>query len=120
MVPVADQAPVVFDHAGMMRRMVDDEDMARKLSSVFLNDLPGLIKTLRGHLEAGDVPSTERLAHTIKSGAATFGGEALRAVAFKMEKAAKAGDLETVRERLPAMESEASRLQAALIKHFNL
>ena len=98
------EAPV-FDRAGMMARLMDDEDLARTVTEGFLDDIPRQIEALRGYLEAGDAPGAERQAHTIKGASANVGGEALRAVAFEMEKAGKAGDLDAVEARMADLES---------------
>jgi PAS domain S-box-containing protein len=103
------EAPV-FDKAGMMARMMDDEDFARTMVEVFLKDLPMEIETLRGCLKAGDSSGAERQAHSIKGASANAGGEALRAVAIEMEKAGKAGDLGAVTARLPELETQFARL----------
>jgi CheY-like chemotaxis protein/HPt (histidine-containing phosphotransfer) domain-containing protein len=109
---------LVFDRAGVMARLMDDETLARKVAEGFLVDIPRQIEALRGYLEAGDVPTAERQAHSIKGAAATVGGEALRAVAGEMEKAAKAGDLSAVKARLGELEAEFGRLKQALKKEF--
>ena len=62
--------------------------------------MPREIQVLTDFLEAGDASSAERQAHTIKGVAANVGGEALRAVAFEMEKASRGGDLDTVKARV--------------------
>ena len=95
----------------MMARLMDDEDLARKVIEGFLDDIPKQIEVLKGCLEAGDAARAERQAHTIKGASANVGGEALRAVAFEMEKAAKAGDLEAVTARLPELENQFARLR---------
>ena len=104
--PVSAKEPEVpvFDKAGMMARLMDDEDLARKVVEGFLKDIPKQIEALKACLEAGDAARAERQAHTIKGASANVGGEALRAVAFEMEKAAKAGDLGSVTARLPELE----------------
>ena len=107
------EAPV-FDKAGMMTRLMDDEDLARIVVDGFLEDAPKQIEALRNYLAAGDAPGALRQAHTIKGASATVGGEALRAVAFEMEKAAIAGDFEAVTARLPDLESQLARLKEAM------
>ena len=72
---------------------MNDEDLARVVTESFLDDIPRQIEALRGYLDAWDAPGAERQAHTIKGASANVGGEALRALAFEMEKAGKAGDL---------------------------
>jgi HPt (histidine-containing phosphotransfer) domain-containing protein len=85
----------------------------------FLEDLPKLIKELKDFLEAGDVPRTERQAHSIKGASVNVGGEALRAAAFEMEKAAKAGDLKSVAARLPELENQVARLKDFMNEFIN-
>jgi CheY-like chemotaxis protein/HPt (histidine-containing phosphotransfer) domain-containing protein len=104
----------VFDKASMMSRLMDDKELARTIVTGFLADIPAQIETMKAQLKAGDAASVERQAHTIKGASANLGGEALRAVAFAMEKAAGAGDLAAVSARLAGLESQFERLKAAM------
>ena len=94
-----------------MTRLMDDEDLAKEISIEFLEDIPGQIKALRDFLEAGDAMGAERQAHTIKGASANIGGEALRAVAFEMEKAARAGHLIEVGGYMAELETEFNALK---------
>ncbi|MCX5829216.1 MAG: response regulator, partial [Deltaproteobacteria bacterium] len=109
-------AAPVFDKAGMMARLMDDEDLARTVVEGFLKDIPRQIGALKGYLEAGDAASAERQAHTIKGASANLSGEVLRAVAFEMEKAGKAGNLEAVTACLPELENQFALLKEAMTK----
>jgi two-component system sensor histidine kinase/response regulator len=111
---IAKPAPLIFDKAGMMERMMDDEELARAVAVGFLGDLPKQIEALKSYLQAAEGPGVERQAHTIKGASANVGGEALRAVAFEMEKAAKAGDLKFVATRLPELEDQFARLKECM------
>jgi CheY-like chemotaxis protein/HPt (histidine-containing phosphotransfer) domain-containing protein len=113
-VSVPEPEAQVFDKAGVMVRLMYDEDLARKVIGRFMDDTPKRIEVLRGHIKAGEAPSAERQAHTIKGASATCGGEALRAVALKMEEAARAGDLESVAARLPELDMQFIRLKEAM------
>jgi PAS domain S-box-containing protein len=104
----------VFDKAGMMSRLMDDEDLARKLIDIFLDDIPKQIESLRGYLAAGDITGVERQAHTLKGASANLGGEVLRAVAFEMEKAAKDGNLKYATAQLTELENQFNRLKEAM------
>ena len=108
---------LVFDVAGMMARLMDDQQLARKICLGYLDDLPKKIVELQGHLDNGDVGSAERVAHSIKGAAANMGGEALRAVALAVEKAGKSGDLEAVRRGMPELEAQTSRLLEAIAQY---
>jgi PAS domain S-box-containing protein len=113
-VPAAGSEAPVFDSAGMMDRLMGDQELARIVMDGFLEDAPRLIGALRSALDLADVAATIRGAHTIRGASATVGGEALRAVASEMEKAATAGDFNAVSARLPDLESELGRLRTAM------
>ena len=104
----------VFNRAGMMERMMDDEELAREVATGFLGELPGKIALLKSFLESGDSAGIQFQAHAIKGGAATVCGEALRAVAFAMEKAGKAEDVNTARALMANLEIQFDQLQQAM------
>jgi PAS domain S-box-containing protein len=104
----------VFDRAGMLGRLMDDEELIKAVTDGFLLDIPKQIEKLREYLAAGEVEGVKRQAHTIKGASSNVGGERLRAVAFAMEKKAGEGELETVRALIPALEHELKLLQAAM------
>ncbi len=112
--PPQSTAPVVFDRAGMLARLMQDEDLARVVTESFLDDIPRQIVALRGYVEAWDAPGAERQAHTISGASANVSGEALRALAAEMEKAGKAGDLGSVRARMDELDGEFVRLKVAM------
>ena len=106
----------VFDMAGMLARLMGDEDIARIVTDAFLEDIPKQIKRLKDFLAAGDAPGAELQVHSVKGAAANVGGEALREVAGEMERAGKAGDLACLRERMPELEEQFERLKQAIEK----
>jgi CheY-like chemotaxis protein/nitrogen-specific signal transduction histidine kinase/HPt (histidine-containing phosphotransfer) domain-containing protein len=108
----------VFDRADMMARLMDDEELASTVITGFLEDIPKQIDALKDSLKARDVKKTERQAHSIKGAAAIVGGEVMRDTAFEMEKAGKAGDLETVTARMPDLETQFTQLKAAMEQQF--
>jgi len=108
----------VFDRAEMLERLMGDEGLARSIMEAFLSDFPEQIARLKEYLAAGDAASAERQAHTIKGVAANVSGEALRAVAFEMEKAGKAGDLDAVMERMDTLHEAFEKLRCEMEKAF--
>ncbi len=105
---------VVFDKAGMMARLMDDEDLARMVVSSFLQDIPRQIEVLKDFLKAGDGVRVERQAHTIKGASANVGGDALREVAFEMEQMTRSGDFDAVRKHVSDLESQFDLLKGAM------
>jgi PAS domain S-box-containing protein len=104
----------VFDRAGMLSRLMDDEELIQVVVEGFLEDIPMQIAALKGFMENGDVAATERQAHTIKGASANVGGEILRAVACEMEKAAKAGDMAKVKTHISELVAQFEHLKKAM------
>jgi HPt (histidine-containing phosphotransfer) domain-containing protein len=111
-----EQGAPVFDKAGMLARLSNDEEVARTIAECFLDDIPRQIEVLRGCLEARDAAGVARQAHTIKGASSNVGGEALRALSFELEQAGKAGDLDAVKARMPELDAQFDRLRAAMLK----
>ncbi|SDM88672.1 PAS domain S-box-containing protein [Geoalkalibacter ferrihydriticus] len=107
--------PVVFDRAGMMERMMADEDLVQSVIEGFLEDVPGQIENLRNSLQGADMEGAERQAHTIQGLAGLVGGDRLRALVLPMEQMLMNGDLEGARARLANMQSEFEALKKAML-----
>ncbi|MDD4016482.1 MAG: PAS domain S-box protein [Kiritimatiellae bacterium] len=100
--PPASTQPVL-DLAGLMERVMDDKELAKTILENFPEDISQRIRALKAFLETGDRSGAEREAHSIKGASASVGGEALRAEAFEIEKAARAGDLAAADTRLTGL-----------------
>ncbi len=111
--PLDDAVPV-FDRDAFLSRVGDDEDLAREVLEVFVNDVPQQIRRLYEALESGEASVAQRVAHTIKGASANVSAEALRALATEMESAAQAGDLDAVRARAASLEPQLDALRNAL------
>jgi len=112
--PKAGAGAAVFNRAGLLARLMEDEDLARKVARGFLDDVPKQIEALRNYLDAGDVEGAVRQAHTIKGASANACGEALRAGALEIERAAQTSDLKAAIARLPDLEARFERLKEAM------
>jgi HPt (histidine-containing phosphotransfer) domain-containing protein len=104
----------VFDKAGMLSRLMDDEKLARRVVEGYLDDIPRQLVALKQLLDAHDVSGAERQAHAIKGASANVGGERLRAVASEVEKAAKALDLSAAKSRMADLERQFEALRQAM------
>ena len=112
--PTASRGPAIFDRAGMMDRLMNDEDVVRAVADCFLEDTPRQIAELKECLETGNAAGVERQAHAIKGASANVGGDVLRALAFEVENAAKAGDLSAVTARMAQLKAQFDVLKEAL------
>jgi CheY-like chemotaxis protein/HPt (histidine-containing phosphotransfer) domain-containing protein len=110
-------AQLVYDREGMLDRVLQDEELAQILVAVFLEDTPVQIDILRRCLAECDAGGTERQAHSLKTAAAYVGGVVLSTLACEMEKAASAGDLDSVAARLPDLELQFLMLKGAILKN---
>jgi PAS domain S-box-containing protein len=108
--------PLIWDKAGMLERLMDDEELARKIMDGFLADIPQQIQTLKAFLKAGDISGAERQAHTIKGASANIGGEKLRAVAFEIEKTARQGNLTAASAYIVNLETQFEQLKKEMAK----
>jgi CheY-like chemotaxis protein len=106
--------PVVFDRVGMMERVMGDVGLVRLVTQTFLSDIPTQIAALRRSLALADATEVARQAHTLKGAAANVGGEALRALAMAMEKAAQVDDLDWVAARMNDLEAQFFQLKEAM------
>jgi two-component system sensor histidine kinase/response regulator len=97
--------------------MMNDEDLVRVIIADFLEDIPKQIQALKEYVEDRDVTGAERQAHTIKGASANIGAEALRAVANKMEKSGKSGDLAAIRNCMAELENRFECLRKVLKKY---
>jgi signal transduction histidine kinase/CheY-like chemotaxis protein/HPt (histidine-containing phosphotransfer) domain-containing protein len=104
----------VFDRAGMMARMMGDDQMARVIVGGFLEEMPDQLATLRSCLASGDADGARRQAHSIKGASANVGGEALRRAALAAEEAGQAGDLDAIMSLVPGLELQFASLREAM------
>ena len=104
----------VFDRAGVLSRLEEDEELAQIVFDEFLKDIPGQIQVLKYLVKGGDAAGSARLAHSIRGASANVGGECLRNLACEMEVAADAGNLQLVADSMAELEYQFNRLQDAM------
>gem|GEM_PF-237799 len=107
-------AEPVFDEAVLLNLLGGDHESAAEIVHEFLADVPRQVEALRAALAAGDAAQARMQAHTLKGASANVGAGALRAVAYRAEKAAADGDLELLGGLMPQIERQAARLQQTL------
>jgi HPt (histidine-containing phosphotransfer) domain-containing protein len=108
--PDEGQVKEVFDRAGLLDRVMGDEELADEIVQDFLRDAPSHVATLESLIAGADPQGAGLQAHFIKGAAATVGAGALWALALEMEKAGKAGDLDALRAGVPRFADELTRL----------
>jgi CheY-like chemotaxis protein/HPt (histidine-containing phosphotransfer) domain-containing protein len=99
-------AAPIWDKAGMLARLMDDEPLAMGILEVFLEDMPQQIQSLQAFVDGGDAKGAERQAHTITGASANVGGERMRSVALAIEEAVRTGDLPGINAQIGALQNE--------------
>ncbi len=108
----------IFDYAGFLARVMDDELLAREIALGFIHDIPAQIEKLAAALAANDIHLVERHAHAIKGAAANMSGSALKSAAEKMEKAARNKNTGNLRRLLEEVKTSYLATQLAIIDRF--
>ena len=83
-------------------KQMSGEDFINELIEAFLDDGPNMLRNLQTALDAADVESFRRNAHSLKSNANTFGATELGALAKELEFMARENNL-SVGNRLEAL-----------------
>nr|MCH9638300.1 response regulator [Betaproteobacteria bacterium] len=105
---------LVFDHAALYSRLMDDEALIRTVAESFIIDMSKQIELLKSSVDASDIDKAITQAHKIKGGSANMGGMALSAVALQIELAGKAGDLTALREGSERIAQDFEQLKLAI------
>jgi HPt (histidine-containing phosphotransfer) domain-containing protein len=101
--PAAPPMARTFDRAGLLERLTGDTELAHRVVSGFLGDMPRQLAALAEAVSGVDPNPARLIAHSIKGAAANAGGVGLTEVARNMELLAKSGDLEGTRRLLPEL-----------------
>jgi HPt (histidine-containing phosphotransfer) domain-containing protein len=97
-----------------LEETVGDREFAAELIGDFLEGLPAQLLALREASSQGDAEGLHRVAHTLKSNAATFGAEGLADACRQLEQAARTADPADARELVGRVEAQAELSVPAL------
>ena len=107
-------AGATHDLEDLLRRLMGNRALARKVIAKCLDSLPVQLEQGRRALEAEKAEEAQRMAHTVKGVALNFAAEPLEEAARRAETAAERGQWAEIREAWAAVEAEAVRLLGAL------
>jgi len=106
----------IFDYSGMMERFSNDQELAKKVIAIFIEDVPKQLITLKEDLHRGDFKTLEIVAHSMKGAASNLGLEQFRSVAFSIEQAARKGEKASITRDLPILEEHFRSVVAEIKK----
>ena len=98
----------------LMDCVMGDTKIAAKILNEFITSMPAGLDSLDRMLEAGDDNGVLTQVHSFKSASASLGGKALSAIALEMEQAARNGDLDSVRTKVPALRAAFAQFKSAV------
>ncbi|MCP4217228.1 MAG: response regulator [bacterium] len=104
----------IFDSVGLLKRMMGNKELVRKIIQAFLEDIPNNIRMLRDALDEGDVGRSRHYAHAIKGTAGNSGGIALAQLAQQIERFCAAEDLDSANELIPALDEQFQLLKTEM------
>lgn len=106
--------PALAAALAQLEQTVGDREFVAELIGDFLAGLPAQLAALREASSHGHAEDLHRVAHTLKSNAATFGAEGLTEACRELEQAARGAELAETRELVARVEAEAARAEPAL------
>jgi HPt (histidine-containing phosphotransfer) domain-containing protein len=103
-----------FDAEDLIDRMMGNEELARRIVGVFLEDVPLQLLALQQALATHDATASSRIAHSIRGAASNAGGESLVELARGIEQASNEGQFDQVSELVPQLEDRFVQLKPLL------
>lgn len=110
-----DNSEEVIDWAGLIGRVVD-EDIAREVVPLCVEDNRERIEALAAAVQAGNAEDVKSCAHAIKGSAGNVGAVPLSQVARRLEETAARDDLSEAEELCRQIETEFARFESFVSK----
>jgi len=104
----------IFNRTAFMRRVMGDEEQARKILTEFSAVIQNYLAQFSEAVTAGDSASAQCLAHTVKGIAANLEGAEMLATARALEVAAKEGNYPTISTLLAELRQRSDEFETAI------
>ena len=105
---------MVFDKDALMERLMDDAELFETIILAFLDDMPKQVTALKNHIDRKNYEEAGKQGHQIKGASANMGADVLREIAYKIEMAGKAGNLDEIASLVPQLEEAFDQLKKTL------
>lgn len=103
-----------IDRRKALKWLEGDEKMFARIKDIFVKNVPSQVAQLKTFLDAGDIDSTERAAHTIMGSSAMLGASVMSDEARKIERSAIDGDMNSARLHFTDFAGEFEKVMAEL------
>ncbi|MGD9201663.1 MAG: Hpt domain-containing protein [Chitinispirillia bacterium] len=104
----------ILDLETALTDMAGDREIYEEVVAVFLNDTPNTLLDISSAYNSSDIPTLNRLAHSIKSASRSIGGLRLGSVAEKLENDSAIDNLSDVESSIQELNSEFKNLKQKL------
>jgi HPt (histidine-containing phosphotransfer) domain-containing protein len=94
-----------LDIDAALRRLGEDHDFLRELYTLYIEDAPDRLATLKKAIAAEDQETMVKAAHSLKGISATICAPAAQQAAMTAESTARDGDLGALQSLIPGLES---------------
>ncbi|MEW5804971.1 MAG: response regulator [bacterium] len=103
----------VFDVSSALANLDENRALLKEIIDLFLEKAPLQIQEMKDAISFGDIRLLERHAHTLKGGASNIGACQFADEAFRLELAARGGDMKRCSQLLERIERKFEDLQTA-------
>jgi len=100
-----------FDRSALLERLSGDEELLNEVLELFIKDIPSQLEELNQALNDNAAGEVRQRGHRIKGTAANVSAEAMREIAFAVEKAGEAGALDRAIPLVKMLEQEFEKLK---------
>jgi HPt (histidine-containing phosphotransfer) domain-containing protein len=104
----------VFDQEAVLARVEGDHALLREIVGLFFLETPELQTAIRDSIARGDGKALEHAAHSVKGAVSSFGAQAARQAALKLEVIGREGDLTQAVLACAELDREIAHLTRAL------
>ena len=104
----------IWDKEGFMKRIRNNEEIARTLVNMFLEEMPEVIESLYLAIAERNFADVAAYAHKMNGTMKNIGGISSSKIVAKIEEMAKAGDINQLNEMQPQLSSEFDKFMTLL------
>lgn len=97
---------LIFNKEAFFSHLGNDLELGKEILMVYVVDAPQRVKSLIKGLEDDDQVVVIKFSHALKGISATIRAERVTALAERVERAARKGDLNSGRDNIPLLKSE--------------
>lgn len=104
----------VFDYTSFLQRLRGDEQLARTIAEVFIEDIPQQLSHLSERILSADYQNASQIAHTIRGAAINLSAEEFSLLASRLEQALRKEEFSSVHSLSKSLATAFERLKQDL------